>query len=685
MTINNRRNEFFEKLSKIWQNFKDYSYFENINLSPEQISIIEHDTEQLLIEGYAGTGKSLTLLYKLINVLIQQENKRVLYVTFNNTLIEDTRKRLNESKEFLENKDKHFLRIATFHEIATEVLKENKIIEFGVTKLTADKVNEYRDKAFRRVAAISSRYREFDKKEYKFLEREEHLFKTHDDNFILDEIIWIKAMGLIQRKRYLEIERTGRSKSIRLTRVQRRTIFKIYEEYQKELNDKYYKHLDLEDYALKIIENNSILNQNKKFDYVFVDEVQDLDPMQIYALSLLTKQSIVLSGDAKQRIYKKSPIKYEDIGLNLKEKGRRKILNKNYRSTAEIVKLANNLIFFDNDDKLMEKQFVRSGERPIIYFGKGIQAVKYITKEIKAIHSSNPKKTIAIIHREDIKPKKNYGKSDFRNALELELLLTFTDIKTYSNKFELNGEKQIFYTNAYDIKGLEFDIVFVIDFNKAYYPNRKEIEKIRLENDGKDESLINEDIADFMNREKKLLYVAMTRARDKMYIVANGCDKEEKISNFIFDFDDDKYIASNFTKKKMKILAAHNNARLKVLLGEKYKKIYKREEFEKEKLKENIFEELKVNSLSEKKIISQFDNGIVNNSINIAKVEDIESLIKVLELKGIELIDNRIKGGFLWIIGGKELEGLLNLTNIKLNFLVKGGRTSKNRPAWYIK
>ena len=533
MTINNRRNEFFEKLSKIWQNFKDYSYFENINLSPEQISIIEHDTEQLLIEGYAGTGKSLTLLYKLINVLIQQENKRVLYVTFNNTLIEDTRKRLNESKEFLENKDKHFLRIATFHEIATEVLKENKIIEFGVTKLTADKVNEYRDKAFRRVAAISSRYREFDKKEYKFLEREEHLFKTHDDNFILDEIIWIKAMGLIQRKRYLEIERTGRSKSIRLTRVQRRTIFKIYEEYQKELNDKYYKHLDLEDYALKIIENNSILNQNKKFDYVFVDEVQDLDPMQIYALSLLTKQSIVLSGDAKQRIYKKSPIKYEDIGLNLKEKGRRKILNKNYRSTAEIVKLANNLIFFDNDDKLMEKQFVRSGERPIIYFGKGIQAVKYITKEIKAIHSSNPKKTIAIIHREDIKPKKNYGKSDFRNALELELLLTFTDIKTYSNKFELNGEKQIFYTNAYDIKGLEFDIVFVIDFNKAYYPNRKEIEKIRLENDGKDESLINEDIADFMNREKKLLYVAMTRARDKMYLVANGCDKEEKISNFI--------------------------------------------------------------------------------------------------------------------------------------------------------
>ncbi|MGL4450138.1 MAG: UvrD-helicase domain-containing protein [Sarcina sp.] len=264
------------------------------------------------------------------------------------------------------------LKISTFHEVATDVLKDNRIIENGIRKLTAEVVNECRDKAYRRVAAISARYKEEGNKEYRSLERDERLYKTHDNNFILDEIIWIKSMGLIQKERYFDIDRIGRSKSIRLTRVQRRTIFKIYEEYQEELQRKYYGYLDLEDYALKIIENTSILNKEKLFDYVFVDEVQDLDPMQIYALSLLTKQSIVLSGDAKQRIYKKSPIKYEDIGLNIKEKGKRKVLNKNYRSTAEIVKLANNLVFFDNEDKLVEKQFVINGERPKIYFGKGM-------------------------------------------------------------------------------------------------------------------------------------------------------------------------------------------------------------------------------------------------------------------------------------------------------------------------
>ncbi|MGL4450139.1 MAG: 3'-5' exonuclease [Sarcina sp.] len=301
-----------------------------------------------------------------------------------------------------------------------------------------------------------------------------------------------------------------------------------------------------------------------------------------------------------------------------------------------------------------------------------------------------------------MKAKKSYGNSDFRNALETELLLTFTDIRTYSNKFEFHKEKQIFYTNAYDIKGLEFDIVFVIDFNKAYYPNRKEILKIKNENEGKDESLVNEDIADFINREKKLLYVAMTRARDKMYIIANGCDKEEKISNFIFDFEEDKYIAENFTKKKIKILSIHNKVRLKTLLGEKYKKIYHAgtekipskvdiaSKVEIEKERESIKEKVeKKESSGYTGIVSAFDRYRVDEerSIQMSDITSIDKLVDILKIKGIETIDNRAKGGFLWVIGGRELESMLNQTsirNIKLKFLAKGGRTSKGRAAWYI-
>ena len=387
MTISNESKLFFSKFSKIWQNFKDYTYLEGINLSPEQISIIEQDEDQLLIEGYAGTGKSLTLLYKFINVLVREEGKRILFVSFNKTLIDDTKKRLNSSKEFIENKDRHFTRIATFHEIATEILKENKVIERGIGKVTVEAVKKQRDTSLRYIAAITAKYKEEVNEEYKSLSKDERLYKTHDEGFITDEISWLKSMGFIKKEKYLETERTGRTKSIRLTRAQRNTIFKIYEEYEEQKKNKFHNALDLEDYALKIIENSYLIDDSKKFDYIFVDEVQDLDPMQIKALCMLTRKSIILSGDAKQRIYKKSPVKYEDLGLNIKEKGKRKILNKNFRSTAEIVKLANSLKFYDTDDKLSEKHFVRSGDRPIIHKSDDDRkAIRYIRDEIRKIH-----------------------------------------------------------------------------------------------------------------------------------------------------------------------------------------------------------------------------------------------------------------------------------------------------------
>ena len=680
MTIGSESISFFEVISKVWQNFKDYSYLEGITLSKEQISIIEYETDQLLIEGYAGTGKSLTLLYKLINVLVKQKEKRILYVTFNNTLIDDTKKRLNSSKEYLDNKENHYIKIATFHEIASHVLKENKIIDYGIAKLTAEVVNKYRDTAYRRIAAIADKYSNPSTAEYKALKKEERLYKTHDVNFITDEVTWIKAMGFVIKDKYLEIDRIGRSKSIRLTRAQRNTIFKIYEEYNNQLKEKFNNHMDLEDYALKIIENKFLIDEDKKFDYIFVDEVQDLDPMQIYALCLLTKKSIVLSGDAKQRIYKKSPLKYEDIGLNIREKGKRRILNKNYRSTAEIVKLANNLVFFDNEEKLEENQFVREGEKPSIYIGDNKSSVKFICNTIKKIYEKDDNKTIAIIHREEIKPKRNMGNSDFRIALENSLLVTFTDIKNYGDKFSYNQKKQIFYTNAYDVKGLEFDYVFIIDFNKAYYPNRKEIEKIEIDNDGKDKELVNEDIADFINREKKLLYVAMTRAREKMYIVANGCKSEKGVSNFIFDFNSQNYTAFNFTKKSIEAMRNHHRYNMENLLKDKYTKIYEPEKYLEIKNKEIEVKKEANNT----KII---DNNLLDKSKEVISIIDLESAIKYFKSKNIEVIDRREKGGALWIVGGIELTNdmeILSMNKIKFKYLKSGGKSTNNRPSWYL-
>lgn len=692
LTISNDSKAFFKKLSRVWQNFKDYDYLQGISLSPDQISIIEQEEDQMLIEGYAGTGKSLTLIYKFINVLIREENQRVLFVTFNNTLIDDTEKRLNGSEEYRKNEGRHYTRIATFHEMATELLKTIKVIDKGIGKLTIDKVNHYRGNTYRRIAAILSEYKDVASLKYKSLTREERLYTTHDVNFITDEITWLKAMGLVKQDRYLTTERVGRSKSIRLTRVQRKTVFKIFEQYQKEMKEKYMNALDLEDYALKIIENSYLISEDLKFDYIFVDEVQDLDPMQIMALCMLSKKSIVLSGDAKQRIYNKTPLKYEDMGLNIK--GKRKVLNKNFRSTAQIVRLANSIDFFDDEEKLMEKLFVKEGSRPIIHrSADNRNAVRYIANEIKKIHAEDPYKNIAIVHREEVKAKFGNEKSKFRNDLEVELFQTFSDINNYGIKFSYNEKKQIFYTNAYDVKGLEFDVVFIIDFNQNFYPHEKEIQAIKAQNEGKDIELINDDILEFINREKKLLYVAMTRAKEKLYIIANNCESERQISYFIHDFTPEDYEQSNFTKKEVEKLKVHHKHWLKSLL------VKKDQGKENEKvIKFNIEELVKKSEISKAEVASdkqKMDTSTTVNNVSTqleerpegSKGDLIETIVKPLfEKHRLTFIDKRAKGGALWVVGGHELDDMmkrLDKGGIRFRYAPGGGKSTENKPAWF--
>ena len=43
---------------------------------------------------------------------------------------------------------------------------------------------------------------------------------------------------------------------------------------------------------------------------------------------------------------------------------------------------------------------------------------------------------------------------------------------------KINKPKQILYTSAYDIKGLEFDHTFLIQFNDKHYPQKSKIKEL---------------------------------------------------------------------------------------------------------------------------------------------------------------------------------------------------------------
>ena len=79
----------------------------------------------------------------------------------------------------------------------------------------------------------------------------------------------MKANGYVKDD-YLEIkEWAGCSKTYK---TQRNTIYKIFLEYERRKEDKYHGHMDLEDYALKLL--RELYSRRTLLDYIFVDEIQ---------------------------------------------------------------------------------------------------------------------------------------------------------------------------------------------------------------------------------------------------------------------------------------------------------------------------------------------------------------------------------------------------------------------------
>ena len=92
----------------------------------------------------------------------------------------------------------------------------------------------------------------------------------------------------------------------------------------------------------KIEENSSTLakiNKKAKYDYVFVDEIQDFSLEELSDIKGLVKKSLIFAGDANQAIYKK----YKNYG-SLEKAGitdyKVYSLCKNFRSTIQINSLA---------------------------------------------------------------------------------------------------------------------------------------------------------------------------------------------------------------------------------------------------------------------------------------------------------------------------------------------------------
>ena len=348
-----------------------YKYLESLN--NEQLeAVLSSDNEIMLVAG-AGTGKTNTIVKKIIYLIKEQRviPYNILAVTFTNKAVREIRERVNNSL----CTNHSGVVVNTFHQLAKSILdkddnyqllgyKSLKILEDEGREKILDKIIKYND-MYNRVnefnktikallidfnAKKNNRYIESSNKEY------EELFKELYHAYVLE----VFANG------YIELDDLVNLVIVLLER---------YPEIRKEVS--------------------------AAFDYIFVDEYQDVNKEQYKLIKLLkNKNKVLIVGDEDQAIYgwRGSNSKYfRDFQLEYPDCRVIK-LERNYRSTQQILNLADGFIKQNKNriDKTLKSGKI--GVMPDIQeIGSKENQIEFLFDQIQKLGSN--KNDIAILIR----------------------------------------------------------------------------------------------------------------------------------------------------------------------------------------------------------------------------------------------------------------------------------------------
>lgn len=356
------------------------------DLNKEQLEAVTTTEGYVRVIAGAGTGKTRALTHRfayLVNELgILPGN--ILCVTFTNKSAAEMRKRIHN---LTGDNDTGF--ICTFHSFCVSVLQEDaNAVQYPESFLVLDNsdidamlriIYEERDLTLRHMTFSNAR----DMIEIRKL--------FEDPEYYLD---LINMSPEVLYKKYMEAEKP------------RDIIFYGYLYQQKKCFGLDYN--DLIKFSLYIFKNNEDikLKWQKKLEYIMIDEFQDIDSLQYELMCVLSgyHKNLFVVGDYDQTIYtwRGANVKYI-LEFDKNFPGTKTVMmTKNYRSTPQILDVANSLI--DKNKNRMKKSLVptlESGEDVLCIHGENAEKeALYISEKIKKLNENGVKyKDICILYR----------------------------------------------------------------------------------------------------------------------------------------------------------------------------------------------------------------------------------------------------------------------------------------------
>ena len=335
-------------------------------LNKEQMQAISLNDLSLLIIAGAGTGKTKTIIEKIYSLLTAGTKKeQILAVTFTN-------KAAREMQERLLKKGVAPPFIGTFHSFCVKTIREyGELINIPKNFTIADRSDG--KKIIKRILK----------------ERGE----TDVQPSAIQSLIAKEKIGT-RYERPTSLQNLARD---------------VAKEYEQALQKE--RSLDFEDLLVKAVE---LLESSKevrealqnRYHYILVDEFQDTDEIQNKLIQHLKGKNtkVIAVGDADQTIYSWRGAKIEHMLSFVETYAPAKtiILNRNYRSTENILAAANAVI--EKNVLRQKKDLItqRGAGEPIIYiqaYDEDDEALRVI-QEIETLHKKGVKYAdISILYR----------------------------------------------------------------------------------------------------------------------------------------------------------------------------------------------------------------------------------------------------------------------------------------------
>ncbi|MBR4399324.1 MAG: UvrD-helicase domain-containing protein [Aeriscardovia sp.] len=359
-------------------------------LNPEQKEAVTYPGKYLLVSAGAGSGKTRVLTRRIAYELLKGEAgpSSFIAITFTNKAAREMKERL---EALVGPRAAYGMQISTFHSACSRLLRRHPD-PVGLEKNFAIYDEDAKMKVLNRIISKM----DFAADPAKACKEQKRLISKYKNNGISWEAAF-KDLSLNFEARYFQ----------KMPWDERNAL--VYRDYERDLAQN--NAVDFDDLISKAIELLKKDGQvrgalQKRFTRIFVDEYQDTNPAQYKLIRLLASpQAFVTAvGDSDQSIYAFRGSDISIIGSFTKDfEGSKSILlEQNYRSTPNILSVANSVIKH-NPKRVDKKLWTKNGEGKkveLVECETEMEEARFISSTIESLHSKGEAySSFAVLYR----------------------------------------------------------------------------------------------------------------------------------------------------------------------------------------------------------------------------------------------------------------------------------------------